>query len=86
MSISRSVGALSVIWRLFAPNPGIFRMKDITEAVIKSIPLVGVPLRHFISESKSALKHVLYPETFLKNSASYIWGLWTGTASKPCAT
>ncbi len=66
MSISRSVGALSRYLAIIRSKPGYFRMKDITEAVIKSIPLVGVPLRHFISESKSALKHVLYPETFFE--------------------
>ncbi len=66
MSISKSVGAFSRYLSVIRSKPGYFRIKDWTESTIRSIPFVGKQVRHFLAESKSALKHALYPDTFFE--------------------
>lgn len=66
MAISKNEGALARYLAVMRSKPGYFRLKRATEAALKKIPVVGEPVRNFISDSKYALKQVLYPSTFFE--------------------
>lgn len=66
MAISKNEGALARYLAVMRSKPGYFRLKRVTESTLKKIPVVGEPVRNLISDSKYALKQVLYPSTFFE--------------------
>lgn len=60
MSISKNVGGLAKYLAKIRARSSYFKLKDVTEKTIKSIPLVGYPLRDTLSASKSLLRQALY--------------------------
>lgn len=66
MAISRNEGALARYLSVIRSRPGYFKVKKLTEAALRGIPVVGKPLRDVVAQSKTSLKQLIYPSTFFE--------------------
>jgi len=66
MAISRNEGALAKYLSVIRTKPGYFRFKRTTESALRRIPVVGETLRDVAADSKTILKHAIYPTTFFE--------------------
>ncbi len=60
MSISKNVGALARSLNKVRTNPAYYNLKSVVEKSVSKIPLIGMPLRNSIYNSKLMLKNVIY--------------------------
>jgi len=60
MSISKNVGALARSLNKVRTNPSYYRLKAVVDKAISKIPLIGIPLRNSIYNSKLMIKNVIY--------------------------
>ncbi len=60
MSISKNVGALARSLNKVRTNPAYYNLKSFIEKTVSKIPLIGMPLRNSIYNSKLMLKNVIY--------------------------
>ncbi|MBR6735781.1 MAG: 1-deoxy-D-xylulose-5-phosphate synthase [Oscillospiraceae bacterium] len=66
MSISKNEGALAKYLSVIRTKPQYFKVKKVIEETVKSIPVIGMPLRNLISSAKTMLKRRIYPNTFFE--------------------
>lgn len=66
MSISKSVGALARHLAVLRSSPRYFKIKNMTDLTLSSIPVVGKDIREIASKLKSAAKQMIYPNTFFE--------------------
>ncbi len=66
MSISKSVGALARHLAVLRSSPRYFKIKNMTDVTLSSIPVVGKDIRNMASKLKSAAKQMMYPDTFFE--------------------
>ena len=78
MSISRNVGGMARYLAHIRTKPAYFKIKGRLEAALDHIPLVGKPLRHFLTGFKSVLKQVLYDSTIFEDMGFYYYGPFDG--------
>ena len=60
MSISKNVGAFARYLAQIRSKPGYYSTRNKIKKFVSSVPLVGKPLAHMISDSKSYVKEILY--------------------------
>lgn len=60
MSISKNVGAFARYLAQIRSKPGYYSTRNKIKKLLSSVPLVGQPLAHMISDSKSYVKEILY--------------------------
>lgn len=73
MSISGNVGALSRSLSRLRSGRGYNRAKDRTRRALEAIPLLGRPLYHFVSRSKSLLKKLLVPSGVFFEEVGFVY-------------
>lgn len=78
MSISRNVGGMARYLAHIRTKPSYFRMKSNLETVLDHTPILGKPLRHFLTGFKSVLKQVLYNSTLFEDMGFYYYGPFDG--------
>ena len=66
MSISKNDGAVSRYLSKIRSTPKYFKAKKNIQKAVLSVPVVGEPVRDFISGSKTMIKQALYPSTFFE--------------------
>jgi 1-deoxy-D-xylulose-5-phosphate synthase len=79
MAISRNDGALARYLSVIRSKPGYFKAKDLTDAALRGIPVVGEPLRNVVAESKTALKQAIYPHHLCSGLGFTYFGPSTAT-------
>lgn len=67
MSISKNVGALARSLNKVRTNPSYYNLKSVVEKTVSKIPLIGMPLRNSIYNSKLMLKNVIYHSNVFEN-------------------
>lgn len=78
MSISRNVGSMARYLAHIRTKPGYFRVKGNVENALDHVPLIGRPIHHVLSKSKSALKQALYDNTIFEDMGFYYYGPFDG--------
>ena len=67
MSISKNVGALAKYLTSIRGNTAYIDVKKKVEHILVNTPVVGEPVKNFLSVSKTALKSVLYHSTMFED-------------------
>ncbi len=67
MSISENVGSMARYLATVRAKPEYYRMKARTETFLNRIPLVGHKLSHTAFEFKSALKRIIYSDSWFED-------------------
>lgn len=78
MSISRNVGSIARYLAHIRTKPGYFKVKGNVETFVDHVPLIGKPIHHMLSKSKTALKQVLYDNTIFEDMGFYYYGPFDG--------
>lgn len=78
MSISRNVGSMARYLAHIRTKPEYFRVKGNVENVIDHVPLIGKPIHHVLSKSKTALKQAMYDNTIFEDMGFYYYGPFDG--------
>lgn len=63
MSISKNVGAMARYLGSVRVKPWYIRFKRKVEKILRHIPLVGMPIEHFLQGGKSKIKNLVYKNT-----------------------
>ena len=67
MSISKNVGAIARYLTHLRASPGYFRMNRHLSDTLSEIPLVGPPLRAFVSRVKAIVRRSMYDSTMFED-------------------
>ncbi len=78
MSISRNVGSMARYLARIRTEPSYFRIKGNVENALDHIPVVGTPMHHVLTKSKSVLKQLLYNSTIFEDMGFYYYGPFDG--------
>ena len=78
MSISRNVGSMARYLARIRTEPSYFRMKGNVENTLDHIPIVGEPMHHVLTKSKSVVKQLLYNSTIFEDMGFYYYGPFDG--------
>ncbi|MEG0693879.1 MAG: 1-deoxy-D-xylulose-5-phosphate synthase N-terminal domain-containing protein, partial [Oscillospiraceae bacterium] len=66
MSISKNVGAFARYLSTIRSKPSYLKLKSIVQKILDHTPLIGKPIKHWLEDSKSTLKMILYRSTFFE--------------------
>ena len=59
-------------------EPSYFRIKGNVENVLDHVPIVGEPMHHVLTKSKSVMKQLLYNSTIFEDMGFYYYGPFDG--------
>lgn len=66
MSISKNVGGFAKYLTRLRSKPGYLKLKSAVEGALDKTPVVGSPIKDWLSNSKTLLKTVIYRSTFFE--------------------
>lgn len=78
MSISRNVGSMARYLAKIRTEPSYLRIKGDVENALDHIPVVGTPMHHVFTKSKSVMKQLLYNSTIFEDMGFYYYGPFDG--------
>lgn len=67
MSISKNVGAIAKRLKKMRSTARYFEIKRDVKSVLDKVPVVGKPIKKFISESKTRIRKMVIPSTIFEN-------------------
>lgn len=78
MSISRNVGSMARYLAHIRTKPSYLRAKGNIEGVLDKMPVLGQPMHHALTKSKTILKQMLYNSTLFEDMGFAYYGPYDG--------